>query len=517
MTKVTNAIIMAAGMSSRFAPLSYDKPKGLLKVKGEILIERQIEQLKEKNINDIIIVTGYRHKEFEYLSEKYDVSIVYNEDYYRYNNTSSLMLVLDQFKNTYVCSSDNYFEQNLFSEKEDNSYYCVQHADNVKDEFFVEVDQNGIITDINYKSGEYFMIGHAFFDESTSKKFVEIMQKEYNREEVKSMLWEEVYHENIEDLKFKAKVDENKYIHEFDYFEELRSFDDYYINYKDNEILNNIANFFDITVSQISNITELKEGLTNLSFKFDINGNSYVYRHPGEGTENIINRNAELFAQQTASDLGLDETFIYMDKDKGYKISHYLENCSILNYESKEEITLAFKQLKKLHDAKIKSGFDSDLWIKTQEMLPGVSEKVKSEYDNFELLFTRVENIYENTKDFYKEKYLCHCDFFNTNVLFDNGNCYIIDWEYSGNDDPAADIGIFVASSDFSIDEAIELLDIYENDIMPDSKKHHFISYFVIAAYYCFIWSLYQESKGLDVGEMLEIWYNNLLKFIDEV
>src|SRR5699024_886744 len=135
MTKVTNAIIMAAGMSSRFAPLSYDKPKGLLKVKGEILIERQIEQLKEKNINDnIIIVTGYRHKEFEYLSEKYDVSIVYNEDYYRYNNTSSLMLVLDQFKNTYVCSSDNYFEQNLFNEKEDNSYYCVQHADNVKDE-----------------------------------------------------------------------------------------------------------------------------------------------------------------------------------------------------------------------------------------------------------------------------------------------------------------------------------------------------------------------------------------------
>lgn len=194
--------------------------------------------------------------------------------------------------NTYVCSSDNYFEQNLFSEKEDNSYYCVQHADNVKDEFFIEVDQNGIITDINYKSGEYFMIGHAFFDESTSKKFVEIMQKEYNREEVKSMLWEEVYHENIEDLKFKAKVDENKYIHEFDYFEELRSFDDYYINYKDNEILNNIANFFDITVSQISNITELKEGLTNLSFKFDINGNSYVYRHPGEGTENIINRKA---------------------------------------------------------------------------------------------------------------------------------------------------------------------------------------------------------------------------------
>lgn len=35
-----NAIIMAAGTSSRFAPLSYEEPKGLLAVKGEILIER---------------------------------------------------------------------------------------------------------------------------------------------------------------------------------------------------------------------------------------------------------------------------------------------------------------------------------------------------------------------------------------------------------------------------------------------------------------------------------------------
>ena len=43
--KVDNAIIMAAGTSSRFAPLSYEMPKALIEVKGEILIERQIRQL----------------------------------------------------------------------------------------------------------------------------------------------------------------------------------------------------------------------------------------------------------------------------------------------------------------------------------------------------------------------------------------------------------------------------------------------------------------------------------------
>lgn len=69
--KVDNAIIMAAGMSSRFVPLSYERPKGLLVVKGEKLIERQIKQLKEAGINDITVVVGYLKEQFFYLEENW--------------------------------------------------------------------------------------------------------------------------------------------------------------------------------------------------------------------------------------------------------------------------------------------------------------------------------------------------------------------------------------------------------------------------------------------------------------
>jgi CTP:phosphocholine cytidylyltransferase-like protein len=54
--KVDNAVIMAAGTSSRFAPLSYERPKALIEVRGEVLIERQIKQLREAGIDDIIVV-----------------------------------------------------------------------------------------------------------------------------------------------------------------------------------------------------------------------------------------------------------------------------------------------------------------------------------------------------------------------------------------------------------------------------------------------------------------------------
>lgn len=100
--KVNNAIILAAGLSSRFAPISYEKPKGLLRVRGEVLIERQIEQLHEAGIQDITVVVGYKKAYFFYLESKYGVSIVVNNEYASKNNHSSLYCVRNRLANTYI-------------------------------------------------------------------------------------------------------------------------------------------------------------------------------------------------------------------------------------------------------------------------------------------------------------------------------------------------------------------------------------------------------------------------------
>ena len=64
--KVNNAIILAAGMSTRFAPISYEKPKGLISVKGEVMIERLIKQLQEVGISEVVLVVGYMMEKFLY-------------------------------------------------------------------------------------------------------------------------------------------------------------------------------------------------------------------------------------------------------------------------------------------------------------------------------------------------------------------------------------------------------------------------------------------------------------------
>ncbi|MCQ5137568.1 choline-phosphate cytidylyltransferase, partial [Coprococcus eutactus] len=61
---------------NRFAPFTYEKPKGLYRVKGEILVQRQIEQLREAGVEDICIVVGYMKEKFFNLEDKYGVKLI---------------------------------------------------------------------------------------------------------------------------------------------------------------------------------------------------------------------------------------------------------------------------------------------------------------------------------------------------------------------------------------------------------------------------------------------------------
>ena len=80
------AILLAAGIGSRLRPLTLETPKPLIKINDESMIERQIKFLKEVGINEIIVVTGYLKEKFNFLKEKYGVTIIHNNKYDKYNN-----------------------------------------------------------------------------------------------------------------------------------------------------------------------------------------------------------------------------------------------------------------------------------------------------------------------------------------------------------------------------------------------------------------------------------------------
>ena len=85
-----SAVILAAGFGSRFVPMTFETPKGLLEVYGERMIERQIKQLHEAGVTDITIVVGYLKEKFEYLIDKFGVKLLYNPEYHNKNTLTTL-------------------------------------------------------------------------------------------------------------------------------------------------------------------------------------------------------------------------------------------------------------------------------------------------------------------------------------------------------------------------------------------------------------------------------------------
>lgn len=506
---VDNAIIMAAGMSSRFAPISFERPKGLLKVKGQILIERQIEQLKEAGIHDITVVVGYMKEMFFYLKEKYAINIIINEEYQKYNNPSTLMLVKKQLKNTYICSCDDYFSKNVFEPYVYQSYYAAKYAEGYTDEYCMNLRNDGRIQNVSIGgSDSWYMLGHVYFSKQFSERFVPILEQEYQNENSRKLLWEQLYMKYIDELDMYVRKYEEEDIYEFDSLDELRQFDEYYINNTDSRILKNICKVFSCQEKDIINIIPLKQGMTNLSFGFSINDKKYVYRHPGVGTEEYIDRKSEAFSMIIAKELALDDSYLYMDEE-GWKISNYIEDARYLDYHNTHDVKEAISIMKKLHNQQVDSKYTIDIWDQIAHYINRAKKRGRLFYNEFENLYESIEQIYEYAKRDVQQVCLCHNDCYSSNFLIDNcEKMYLVDWEYSGMADAGVDLGTFISCSDYSYDEALDVLRLYHGDLeMTETELRHNIAYVAIMSFYWFVWGVYQECNGNVVGQDLMTWY----------
>lgn len=277
--KVDNAVIMAAGVSSRFAPLSYERHKALTVVRGEILIERQIKQLKEANIQDIYIVVGYKKEQFTYLVDKYDVKLINNPDYLERNNNSSIWAARYVIKNSYICSSDNYFVHNPFTKEVDYSYYAAEYSKGYTVEWCMSEDKEGYINSVTVGGKDsWYMLGHTFWSQDFSQSFLAILESEYNKQETINKLWENIYIEHLDVLKMKIKKYEPGIIYEFDTIDELRKFDSSYISNTRSTIIKKITKIIGATEDKIVNIVAIKDGMTSVTgFKFSFEGKDYNY------------------------------------------------------------------------------------------------------------------------------------------------------------------------------------------------------------------------------------------------
>lgn len=151
MFKIDNVIILAAGRGSRMLDLCDETPKPLLEINKKCIIEKIIENFIKRNFCNITIVVGYLKEKFYYLKEKYNIKILENDDWLKYNNISSINSVKDELGNTLIINADVIIDNNYVIPLEYEYPVTFAEFNENLNEWSIDVDDKNNIIKFNTK------------------------------------------------------------------------------------------------------------------------------------------------------------------------------------------------------------------------------------------------------------------------------------------------------------------------------------------------------------------------------
>lgn len=195
------AILLAAGMGTRLRPLTLTTPKSLVEVNGKPMLERQIEFLREIDIDEIIVVTGYLNGKFKYLREKYGVKLIHNDKFDIYNNIYTMYLVREYLGDSYVIDADVYLNRNFLEKDIEKSTYFSGYKIGFKNEWKLDYDENNKVSNIIVGDGEgYILSGISYWSKSDASIINKELEKYIENGKFKDLYWDDVVKDNLSKL-----------------------------------------------------------------------------------------------------------------------------------------------------------------------------------------------------------------------------------------------------------------------------------------------------------------------------
>jgi CTP:phosphocholine cytidylyltransferase-like protein/thiamine kinase-like enzyme len=514
--KVRNAIILAAGGSEMSPKLLYSTPKGLYKVGGEPIIERQIKQLRGAGIDEIYVVVGYKKEMYFYLEEMWGITLLVNQQPKKHN-VFSLWAASQVLGNTYVCSCDNYYAENPFELYVYDSYHATADKAESSMELGVSTNLDGRITSLSTGEGlRECLYGHSYFSNTFSRKIGSFLDREIFNFRVDSMFWQEFYAKHIEDLDMYTRKYNDDFICEFDSIQEVQAIDDMFVENISAEISGKICAALGCKKSDIAQMSISNKGFSNIIINFSVFGVDYVLRYPSESASLIVSRKKEVLVQEIVAKYGIDNTYVYID-DSGCKIARYVPDCydlGSLYYSDMDIMARIVSKLKKLHGCPLSEEEKEFLFfdpIGESDRLLSMAVSTKGNLiERFEKVRNEVVELHGYMESDGYQKVLSHVDFNVNNVLLNDDVLEFIDWEFAGYTSPGFDFGRIFDGYEPGSTEVSQLLGVYFGRPPSLGEIRHFCGGVAMHSWYFFCWCLYKESVNEDTSFYMVYFYHRV-------
>lgn len=495
--KPQNAVILAAGFGMRMVPINTEYPKALIEVKGEVLIERTIKQLKEAGIKDIYIVVGFLKEKFEYLIDEFGVKLIANNQYALKNNLYSLKCAEKFISNTYIIPSDIWCSENPYNKYEPYSWYMVSEKEDVQSDIKVNRKQELVLA----KKGNQ-AIGISYLEQADSQKLVKQIEKLTVDPKNDNAFWEDALKQN-DKLSVLARVVPQEFATEINTYEQLREFDENSNQIK-SDTIDIICKALKVSSRDINEITVLKKGMTNRSFLFSCQGKKYIMRIPGEGTDMLINRRQEADVYNVIKDKNICDDIIYINPDNGYKITEFLNNARVCDSDSEQDIKKCMKVLRDFHNKKLKVNHEFNIFgqIDFYEKLWNGEPSAYRDYNETKKNVLKLKEYIDSQP---KDYVLTHIDAVPDNFLFVDKNgkeeIRLIDWEYAGMQDPHVDVAMFCIYALYDREQVETLIDAYFTEGCKKETRIKIYCYIAACGLLWSNWCEYKRALGVDFGE----------------
>lgn len=246
---------------------------------------------------------------------------------------------------------------------------------------------------------------------------------------------------------------------------------------------------FEVNEKDINVVERLKGGMSNYTYLVKVNNKPYVFRLIGDDGLVLVNPETEIKHLDTIKPLGFTPDTVYFDPQNGDKISHYVEGKPLaLDFEEGDVDKVAL-MLKTLHEAKL-DGADYGLKVRLRHYEKLLKNTPSVQYHMLKMFWLKK---YDEVYSGY-EKVLCHGDAQRSNIVKDGEKLYLLDWEFTGLNDPFYDIASF---GNINFEDSIKLLESYlgSKPTLDEINKVKFFRMYQVLQWH--IVATYKEDMGL--------------------